>query len=321
LNLLITVPFQIGFAESDVPGRRVKEGFEWLITMDTIVDVFFWMDIIINFRVTYRERGTHKHVSEPYSLASHYLLGWFIPDMISVLPFAELLHVDTYNTTGEMQGISPSTLKLTRILRFLKMTKLIRLLKVGRLIFVLEDRVGCSPLLFSMGGLLATVFLVIHGLASVFYLCSHTLVDVDSTGYVNSWVFADDVSNTHDVWSMYIAAMYWSCTTITTVGYGDITPKSDGGRVFVFFAMILGAGMYGYIIAAMGNIVADMSVVSSIRRKRMMELSLFVSLKKDFCIQSNISHFVFYFFFFLFCFFCFLDGCKRIAIGITFKNS
>ena len=71
----------------------------------------------------------------------------------------------------------------------------------------------------------------------------------------------------------------WSCTTITTVGYGDITPQTDAGRLFVFFAMIVGAGMYGYIIAAMGNIVADLSVVSSMRRKRMMELSLFMDSK------------------------------------------
>lgn len=97
--------------------------------------------------------------------------------------------------------------------------------------------------------------------------------------FVHSWVFADDVSDKNSVFSMYVAAMYWSCTTITTVGYGDITPKNDGDRIFVFFAMLLGAGMYGYIIAAMGNIIADMTAVTSIRRKKMMELSLFMNAK------------------------------------------
>ena len=271
------VPFQISFAESDTSGVSVKSGFEWLLTVDAIVDFFFWCDILLNFRITYRERGTHKHVKDPYSLAYNYATTWFVPDLLSVLPFASFFG----NLFTDEQGvkISSQTLKLIRILRFVKMTKLVRLLKLGRLVYVLEDRCGCSPLLFSFGYLLATVFLVIHLLASVFYLCTHTLVDADTYSHMNSWVISDEVSNQGNVWSQYISAMYWSCTTITTVGYGDITPKSDGGRVFVFFAMVLGAFSYGYIIAAMGTIISDLSASSSMQKKRMTELSLFMDAK------------------------------------------
>lgn len=37
-------------------------------------------------------------------------------------------------------------------------------------------------------------------------------------------------------------AMYWAITTITTVGFGDITPKSDLGRFLAAFMMLLGWG-------------------------------------------------------------------------------
>jgi CRP-like cAMP-binding protein len=113
----------------------------------------------------------------------------------------------------------------------------------------------------------------------MFYLNSYTLMEITKPNYVHSWVSADHVSDSRNIFSSYVASMYWSCTTITTVGYGDITPKNDTDRVFVFFAMILGAGMYGYIIAALGNIISDMTAVSSIRRKKMMELSLFMDAK------------------------------------------
>ena len=37
-------------------------------------------------------------------------------------------------------------------------------------------------------------------------------------------------------------SMYWAITTITTVGFGDITPKSDLGRFLAAFMMLLGWG-------------------------------------------------------------------------------
>ena len=182
------VPFEIGFAESLVPGQRLRKGYEWLLTMDLLVDMFFWIDILINFRVTYRERNTHKHILDPYMIAYHYSTTWFVPDLLSVVPFAEIFYVkpgSAVATAAENDGSNSDAaglVKLTRVLRFLKLTKLIRLLKIAKFIYVLEDRCGVSPLLFSFGYLIAVVFLVIHLLASVFYLCSFTLTDPDQLG-------------------------------------------------------------------------------------------------------------------------------------------
>ena len=41
----------------------------------------------------------------------------------------------------------------------------------------------------------------------------------------------------------YIAALYWSSMTITTIGYGDIAPKTNEERIFVIVAMLAGARM------------------------------------------------------------------------------
>ena len=39
--------------------------------------------------------------------------------------------------------------------------------------------------------------------------------------------------------------MYYTAETMTTVGYGDITPASDSERIVLFFLMILGGAFYG----------------------------------------------------------------------------
>ncbi len=50
----------------------------------------------------------------------------------------------------------------------------------------------------------------------------------------------------------YIDAMYFSAATMTTVGYGDITPKTDGGKLFTIFFVFMGVGiaLYGLTLMA-----------------------------------------------------------------------
>lgn len=42
----------------------------------------------------------------------------------------------------------------------------------------------------------------------------------------------------------YVDALYFTATTITTVGYGDIAPQTDAGKIFTVFYAFLGIGMF-----------------------------------------------------------------------------
>lgn len=48
-------------------------------------------------------------------------------------------------------------------------------------------------------------------------------------------------------------ALWWSVTTITTVGYGDLTPVTTTGRIIAVFLMIGGISLVGSITATLAS--------------------------------------------------------------------
>jgi voltage-gated potassium channel len=54
----------------------------------------------------------------------------------------------------------------------------------------------------------------------------------------------------HDEYSNIWVGMWWALQTVTTVGYGDVTPKHTSGRIVATFVMLEGIAFLTIIIAA-----------------------------------------------------------------------
>ena len=52
-------------------------------------------------------------------------------------------------------------------------------------------------------------------------------------------------------------AFWWSFVTITTVGYGDITPSTRGGRIIGVVVMVFGIGLLGMFTATIASAFVD----------------------------------------------------------------
>ncbi|MCL5673086.1 MAG: ion channel [Deltaproteobacteria bacterium] len=55
----------------------------------------------------------------------------------------------------------------------------------------------------------------------------------------------------------YFKAFYWAVTTASTVGYGDVTPTNNIGRVIAMGLMLVGIGMLGVFLATLSSIMFE----------------------------------------------------------------
>lgn len=79
-------------------------------------------------------------------------------------------------------------------------------------------------------------------------LCSSLNID----SWISEYGFSDEIT-----FVKYNYALYWAATTISHIGYGDITPRNDYELFLSNILMILSICTYGYIINEIRIIFKD----------------------------------------------------------------
>jgi voltage-gated potassium channel len=93
--------------------------------------------------------------------------------------------------------------------------------------------------------------------------------------------------------SFYIVSLYWAITTLTTVGYGDITPTTNISRIYTMGVMLVGVGVYGVIIAQFSRLMMLVDKYTEERKEKMNGLSQYL---KYYNIPTSLQRQVFSFY-------------------------
>lgn len=78
------------------------------------------------------------------------------------------------------------------------------------------------------------------------------------------------------LWNRYIMSMYWSITTLTTTGYGDLHAENPIEMMFCIVYMLFNLGLTAYLIGNMTNLVVHRTGRT---RNFVCFISLLVSIK------------------------------------------
>ena len=76
--------------------------------------------------------------------------------------------------------------------------------------------------------------------------------------------------------------MYWAMSTMSTVGYGDISAETDMERIFSILWMIYGIGFFSVVIGSIESFLASNDVKEQELKEKM-------DVIEDFCKEANIE--------------------------------
>ena len=158
--------------------------------------------------------------------------GWAIIDFLAILPGLNILG----------QGF-----KIFRISRLLRILRLFKFIRYSKNIKILGNVIKREK----------TILLTVLGIA-IFYIFISALIMFNAEPHINPETGQATFQNFFD-------ALYWATVTLTTVGYGDVTPVTDIGRLI---SMV--SSLFGVAIIALPSGVITAAYIEELR-----------SLKKD----------------------------------------
>lgn len=266
----IVTPYSLAFQENS---DNIIQYIEYLI------DCILLVDIVLNFFSAYNDKEENL-IKKHKTIIKTYLKTWFIIDLISVFPFSLCFNQFRYNF-GHFRRIS----FLPKIYKLFKLAKLIRIAKITKKENVSGLTKGVSEKLKMNSNIEKIVYFFL-----TFLLLSHLSTCI--------WYFVAKMENlSPDSWvvrlgyidstnfQIYVLAFYWTLTTVTTVGYGDISAGTTPERIYNIFIMSFGVLMYSFAIGSLSSIVAAMD-----RKKAEMnqKLSVLTSIKKEYHLDKTL---------------------------------
>ncbi|XP_028253718.1 potassium voltage-gated channel subfamily H member 5-like [Parambassis ranga] len=279
----IMVPYNVSF-------KTKQNNLAWLV-LDSVVDVIFLIDIVLNFHTTF-VGPAGEVISDARLIRMNYLKTWFVIDLLSCLPYDiinafenvdedVLSHVSSMGHLRDSSNFHRNTTRNTTedsvlpgISSLFSSLKVIRLLRLGRVARKLDHYLeyGAAVLV-----LLVCVFgLVAHWLACIWYSIGDYEVIDEATNTIktDSWLYQLAMSigtpyryNTSGTgqWeggpnkdTLYISSLYFTMTSLTTIGFGNIAPTTDGEKIFSVAMMMVGSLLYATIFGNVTTIFQQM---------------------------------------------------------------
>ena len=270
LYTAFVMPYRMAFYE-DVQDT-------WFI-VDSVVNALFAVDIGLTLNTAfYNNEG--ELVTSRKAMFLNYFKSWLIIDAVACFPFNAMGSQSTYSESGSNQVSG-----LLRLMRLPRLYRLVRLARVfsaarrdghSRLFDQFQELVSVKHSSFRLVLFLASAAVAIHLMACLWYF-----VPVLEGLPPDTWLYVRSMQDSSES-EIYVNCLYWTVTTLATVGYGDIVPTTVAEKVVAIGWMLFGVFFFSFVVSSLA------SLLSSVDTKRTL-LSSKLAAMDEFAEEAKLS--------------------------------
>lgn len=160
--------------------------------------------------------------------------------------------------------MAPRLLRILKIFRFIRFLKLLRVLKLSGLKQKYEEMFNSDSLdiLWAFSKLMILILFFAHTLACLFWLVG--ISANEAITWPKQFGLIDESTSIQ-----YVTSLYWSITTMMTVGYGDIHAVNTYERLYCMFSMIISSGVYAFTLSEIVKRVSEFNQAAVLFKENM----------------------------------------------------
>ena len=219
-----------------------------------IIDFIYILDLITGFFRAYYN-FEEILIKRNVDICINYLTGWFFMDFIEAIPFFTLLDK---NMRKSIKNISnsrhyyASDFRLNNIhfaFTVLKTFKIFKTFIFNRFFKEIYKYLDKFLFFYEWKGLLFSILIVFSSL----HLCTCFFIFIGRNEF-QGWIVQNNLQDKSFL-DLYIVSLYYQMTTLTTVGYGDITSNVGYEKIYGIFILIVGTCAYSWILTYISNYI------------------------------------------------------------------
>ena len=219
-------------------------------------DLIYIIDLITGFFRAYYN-FEEVLIKRNIDICLNYLSGWFIFDLIQAIPYFTILDRNMQLQRNNLKGSDKNLSKIIyfglnnkyfalTVLKVLKVFKSFTYNRAFQEIYKFFDK---SLLFYEWKGLFSSILIIF----SCLHFSSCFFIFIGKNEF-QGWILNNNLQD-KSFMDLYIAALYYQMTTLTTVGYGDISATNSFEIFYGIFVLIVGTCAYSWILTYISNYI------------------------------------------------------------------